>query len=204
MHYIKRTTSGKQSYIALKLDMSKAYDRVEWGYLQAVLRKMGFNEKLVRLFMACITTSRYQITYAEQVFGHIIPEKGLRQCDPLSSYLFIICTEGFSALLQDYKHWRFLNGIQVARNAPCISHMFFADDSYIFYKASSLEAYHVSDLLRKFENASGQKINFDKSLIFFSRNTYTQTRDTICGDLEILEVDDNCTYLPRSPQYSWA
>ncbi|XP_062080209.1 uncharacterized protein LOC133784961 [Humulus lupulus] len=175
--------------------MSKAYDRVEWDYLQAVLRKMGFDEKLVRLFMVCITSAKYQITHAGKVFGHIIPERGLRQGDPLSSYLFIICTEGFSALLQDYEDRSLLNGIQVARGAPKVSHMFFADDSYIFCKASNMEAHQVLQLLGIFERASGQKINYDKSSIFFSRNTLPQVRDTICGDMSIHEADDNSTYL---------
>ncbi|XP_062089022.1 uncharacterized protein LOC133795584 [Humulus lupulus] len=195
MHYMKRKTTGKQGYMALKLDMSKAYDRVEWDYLQAVLRRMGFDEKLVKLFMACITSARYQIVHAGKVFGHIIPERGLRQGDPLSSYLFIICTEGFSALLQDYEEKKLLNGIQVARGAPKVSHMFFADDSYIFCKASTVEAHHVLQLLGVFEKASGQKINYDKSSIFYSRNTSIQVRDTICGDMGIHEADDNSTYL---------
>ena len=57
--------------------------------------------------------------------------------------------------------------MRVARGAPIISHMFFADDSYIFCKARPEEASHVLDLLHVFEQASGQKVNFEKSSIFF-------------------------------------
>ena len=64
-----------------------------------------------------------------------------------------------------------------------------------FCKASGSEALHVCNLLRKFERASEQKVNHDKSSIFFSRNTDPQTRDLICGEMAIHEADDNCTYL---------
>lgn len=100
MHYMKRKNSGKQGWMALKLDMSKAYDRVEWDYLHAVLRKMGFNERITNLFMQCVMSARYKICHSGQEFGDIVPGRGLRQGDPLSSYLFLICTKGFSAILK--------------------------------------------------------------------------------------------------------
>lgn len=143
--------------MALKLDMSKAYDRVEWGYLEAILHKMGFNSRVVSLFMQCVKSVRYKISHSGRSFGNIIPGRGLRQGDLLSSYLFLICTEGFSSIMKSYEMQGLLGGIKVARGAPNITHMLFADDSYIFCKANTEEAEKVVNLLGMFEKASGAK-----------------------------------------------
>lgn len=73
-----------------------------------MLTKIGFSNNLVTLFMACVTLAHYQICHAGREFGYIYPERGIRQGDPLSSYLFLICTEGFSALIKDYERIRFI------------------------------------------------------------------------------------------------
>lgn len=54
MHYMKRKTQGKTGWLALKLDMSKAYDRVEWGFLSEMMKQMGFEDQSIRLLMACV------------------------------------------------------------------------------------------------------------------------------------------------------
>lgn len=154
--------------MTLKFDMSKAYDRVEWGFIEIVLEKMGFSNHLIKLFMTCITSVNYQITRAGTRFGSIYPTRGLQQGDPLSSYLFLIYIEGFTTLIHDYERKGLIEGNKVARNAPSITHMFFfADDCYIFCKSSTKSANQVLNLLRVFEKASGHQINVDKSSVFF-------------------------------------
>lgn len=195
MHFMKRKTSGKQAWMALKLDMSKAYDRVEWNFLKAVLHKMGFSEKVIQLFMACMSSVNYQINHAGRTFGHINPSRGLRQGDPLSSYLFLICIEGFTSLIHEYERRNLIQGIKVARGAPPISHMFFSDDCYIFCKASVDNSNRVLEMLQIFEKASGQQINAEKSTVFFSRNTSFYLKQELSQHLNIKEASDNTLYL---------
>lgn len=144
MHYMKRKSSGQTEWMALKLDMSKAYDRVECSFLESMLLKRGLSIHMVHLFMECVKSARYQISHAGREFGSIIPSRGIRQGDPLSSYLFLICTEGFTSLINRLEQQRLLKGIQVARGAPSVTHLFFTDDTYLLCKAKQEVASQLS------------------------------------------------------------
>ncbi|XP_074373929.1 uncharacterized protein LOC141714300 [Apium graveolens] len=142
--------------------MSKAYDRIEWDFLKSMLKKVGFSDWWIYLIIQSVSTVFYSILHGEYELGPIIPTRGIRQVDPLSPYLFIICAESLTALINNYerKHW--LHGIKVCRRALVISHMLFADDVYFYCKADVQEAFKVLQLLEIYEAASGQQA---KSLV---------------------------------------
>lgn len=137
MHYLKRKRQGKEGTVAFKIDMSKAYDRIEWSFLKSIILRMGFAIGFVDLIMLCVSTVTYRITREGMDVGPIIPNRGLRQGDPLSAYLFIICVEGLSSLISHYKKAGLLDGVRVARGGPCITHLFLADIVSFFTKLVS-------------------------------------------------------------------
>ncbi|GLT44693.1 hypothetical protein SLA2020_185780 [Shorea laevis] len=150
--------------------MSKAFDRVEWLYLLAVMKALGFVERWISLIMGCVTSVQYNILLNGVDAGWIIPSRGLRQGDPLSPYLFILCAEGLTAMIKDAERRKMLHGVKICRHAPQISHLLFADDSCLFLRAIESEAKHLKEILCKFEAASGQVVNLQKSSVSFSHN----------------------------------
>ena len=145
--------------------------------------------------MKCITSVTYSIIINGSVHGCIVLTKGLRQGDPLSPYLFFLCVEGFSALINEATRCQQLNGISISRGAPKISHLFFADDSLLFCKANGIECNKLMEILRIYELASGQTINTEKSSIFFSPNTSQERKDEILSILRPMNDSRHTKYL---------
>jgi hypothetical protein len=181
LHTMDTRLKGKKGFMAIKLDMSKAYDRVEWNFLEAIMRKMGFATQWIDLIMACVRSVSYSILVNGVPQERIFPSRGLRQGDPLSPYLFLLCAEGLSSLLSSAEQRGTITGLPVARGGTHLSHLFFADDSLLFCRANFLEWCAIHDILEVYERASGQQINRDKTAIFFSRNTKQAFRDYICS-----------------------
>lgn len=124
-----------------------------------------------------------------------MPSRGLRQGDPLSPYLFLLCAEGFTALLAKSEKEGRLNGVGICRSAPQVSHLLFVDDSLLFCQASQKEVQCVTNILQLYADSFGQCINFEKSSLYFSSNTDGDRRETIKNMLEVKEVDKFGSYL---------
>lgn len=156
--------------MALKLDISKASDRVDWSYLKCRMQMMGFSEKWISWVMLCVTTVSYMVTLNGSSVGLIHPKCGLRQGDPMSPYLFIFCVDGLSQVLDKAATEGKITGCQVSNNDPHVTHLLFDDDNLLFFKATEAEATTVKYLLNEYGSKSGQVINYQKSGIFFSAN----------------------------------
>ena len=156
--------------MAMKLDMSKAYDRVEWKYLEQIMIRMGFAKRWVALMMECISTVSYLILINGNPTQIIHPTRGIRQGDPLSLYLFLFCTEGLHSLLQHSADSGQIRGVSICKLGPRLTHLFFADDSLLFCRSIISECQKIQESLSSYEKASGQQLNRAKSSLFFSKS----------------------------------
>ena len=179
MHHINQKKSRKVGEMAVKLDMSKAYERVEWGCLEKIMLKMCFHVKWINIMMSCVCSVSYSIRINGKPCGHITPTRGLRQGDPLSLYLFLICAEGLFALLTKFVEDGLVEGVVACPRGPAISHSFFAYDSLIFCQATREDCTSLGNILEIYEHAYGQQLNRDKTSLFFSSNTPQDIQDDI-------------------------
>jgi hypothetical protein len=167
LHYIEHNTSPGHSFCAYKLDLSKAYDRVDWGFLRSSMERLGFSHAWIKWIMECVTTVRYSVKFNGTLLDSFSPSRGLRQGDPLSPFLFLFIADGLSALLQKEVQEGNIIPVQICRRAPGVSHLLFADDSLLFFKADPMQANRVVQLLDKYSRSTGQLINPGKCLIYF-------------------------------------
>lgn len=167
LHKIRHSKGKRNCMVALKLDISKAYERVEWQFLKQTMAKLGFSDKWVSLRMNCITMATFSVIINGSPKGFIQPERGLRQGCPFSPYLFILCTEIFSNLLFQAERKQLMGGLRFAKEVT-ITRLLFADDSLIFLRASEADCRHLKRIFDCYAEASEQIFNFEKSSMFFS------------------------------------
>ena len=96
------------------------------------MRHLGLGDKMVSFIMSCIISVSYYMFLNGQPVRSIKPEQGLRQGDPLSPYLFLMCTMGLQSLLHTAEMEGHIQGVAICRNGLRVSHLFFADDNVLF------------------------------------------------------------------------
>uniref|UniRef100_A0A803PRC4 Reverse transcriptase domain-containing protein n=1 Tax=Cannabis sativa TaxID=3483 RepID=A0A803PRC4_CANSA len=181
--------------MALKLDMSKAYDRVGWRFLEAMMLCLGYDKRWVDKVMNCITTVSFSVLVNGEISGLIQPHRGLCQGDPLSPYMFLLCSEGFSCLIQEAERADKILGIKFGREGLKLSHLFFADDSFVFLEATPTECRCMKAILEEYSFLSGQQINLLKSELCVGRKINQTDGIMLAADLGVKLVDCHTKYL---------
>ena len=176
---MKNYDHGDSGFMTFKLDMSKTYDWVEWSFLENLMRKMGFKERWIGLIMVCVKPISYSILINDKPKELITPTRGIRQGDPLSHFLFLLGIESLHGLINNAKSRGDIKGFSLCKRGPTLTHMLFADDNLLFCRATSEECAKVLNILEAYEQASGQKVNKNKTAIFFSKSTSETTKQAI-------------------------
>ncbi|KAL9686745.1 hypothetical protein QQ045_031138 [Rhodiola kirilowii] len=174
MHYIKTRNPREAEYCSIKIDMRKAYDMVDWRYLEEIRLRLGFPAAWVDKVMKCVKSVTYRVRVNGLVSDKFYPERGLRQGDPLSPYLFVICTEWLTRSLEDHQNRGLIRGVKVSKNAPMINNLMFADDSILFLRADVDDVLWLKSVLIRYEELSGQQVNINKFEVCQGNNVRTE------------------------------
>eukprot|EP00253_Pinus_taeda_P027180 PITA_27180 len=161
--------------ILLKIDLSKAFDRVSWLYLKMILIHLGFPHAFITWIMACITTPSFSILINGSASDFFHSDRGLRQGCPLSPLLFLLVMEGLSRLMESAKRSGEIGGLRIS-DLCSITHLLFVDDVLILLNGSVRDSRAFAKILHLFSSATGMKPNQIKSSITCARTTVQETQ----------------------------
>ncbi|GAU46944.1 hypothetical protein TSUD_180480 [Trifolium subterraneum] len=157
---------NKKELMLFKVDFEKAYDSVNWGYLDAVMGRMSFPVLWKKWIKECIRTASTSVLVNGNPTEEFPLERGLRQGDPLSPFLFLIAAEGLNVLMQALVEHQFSSGYSFGvQNQNSVSHLQFADDTLLLGTKSWANVRALRAALVLFETMSGLKVNFNKSML---------------------------------------
>ena len=151
--------------LCLKVDFEKAYDSVSWEFLYDMLLKLGFQSKWVKWMRGCLESASVSVLVNGSPTEEFKPTRGLRQGDPLAPFLFLVVVEGLVGLVRQANKANLLSGVKIGREKVELCSLQFAYDTLFLCEESHSNVVTIKAILRRFELASGLKINFHKSII---------------------------------------
>ncbi|XP_048491336.1 uncharacterized protein LOC125492674 [Beta vulgaris subsp. vulgaris] len=176
-HLFNRAKRNK-SIMALKIDLTKAFDSLEWSFIRDTLVGFNFPKHLVDVIMSVVTSPTIYVLWNGEVTPDFCPSRGIRQGDPLSPYIFVLCMERLSLLIQqklDIKTWK---PLMITRDIG-LSHLFYADDVFLFGKASWDNLSLMMEVLNDFGVLSGLFLNKLKSTIIVPKKMDHNVRQSL-------------------------
>lgn len=186
---------GQRAFMSIKIDLEKAYDRLNWDFIIQCLNECKLAPHLISVIQQCLSSSSFKVLWNGDKTEAFKPTRGIRQGDPLSPYIFVICLDRLSHLIADHVEAGYWKPMRVGRIGPQISHLMFADDLLLFLEASVEQCYNVLHCLEEFCQASGQKLNAQKTQIYFSKNTDPLLKEAILSHTGFKEATRIGRYL---------
>lgn len=192
LHSIK--TKNLEATI-LKLDLVKAYDRIDWDYLRLILVQIGLSAETVGWIMAYVTSAGFAVLINGSPSTQFQGNCGIRQGCPLSAYLFVLVIEGLSLLIKDAKNKGLIRRVKVA-GACHTTHALFMDDVLLFGEASVLEWQTYNRIISTFCKASDMEVSVPKSALI-----HHISKEDIFVDLRLIlpyqwmDIDEGFRYL---------
>ncbi|KAL5772200.1 hypothetical protein ACOSQ2_012124 [Xanthoceras sorbifolium] len=177
-------SKSKKGFVAWKIELAKAYDKIQWDFIEMVLLEVGLSKHFIELIMFSIRSVKYKVLINGEASYSFSSGCGIRQGDPISPYLFVLCMEKLSHIISDYVSKGLWKPIMVTRGGPLISHLFFVDDLILFGHAFVQQAMIMKKCLDTFCSCSGQEVSFAKSRVFCSRMVragFAKQLAGICG-----------------------
>lgn len=188
-------TRKVKGFMAIKLDLLKAYDRVNWSFIQTVLARFGFEKIFTSWISTFISSVSFEVLVNRGKSKQFRPSRGLRLGDPLLSYLFILGQEVLSRMLDQELFTSNIKGAKASISGPALAHVMYIDDIVLFSKATRNDATNLIKCLDKYCSWSRQSINKSKSSVFFSKHTQANIRRAIKHLLQMKSLNKNAIYL---------
>ena len=181
--------------MVVKIDLEKAYDHLEWSFIKMVLKHFGFLKSMISLIMSCVSTSTTTLLVNGIKIDSFQPSRGIRQGDPMSPYLFLLCMEFLGAQITSMFEDKRWDKVRASRSGLSFSHVFFADNLMLFAKANYKNCEAITKVLEIFCSLARQRVSNTKSKILFSPNVTSRRAKGICRRLGIAATTNLGKYL---------
>ena len=194
IHSISRK-KGVVGYMAIKIDLEKAYDKLEWSFIRERLMEINLPHELVDLIMSCVYSVSSSVLFNGSSLEPFYPSRGIRQRDPLSPYLFIFCMEYLGHLIKGMCNQKMWSPVKTSQEGLPFSHLMFAEDVVLFAKADLSNCVAIRDALDTFCSNTSQTISEAKSRVFFSPNVDRDSKESLCDVLGFTSTTNLGKYL---------